>query len=122
MLSLDDDLTLPLVISLYLGHPPSLDAQGWGLGGDVLKVLKEFGLDSPSVLRGCRGMCYDGAYMHCNVCFPFNFLLLFFVGLISSFKTANYLLPTLIFWFIAIYIDQYMFNSCYRPRRELSQL
>lgn len=65
--SLDGDLNIPLAVSIYVGHPPNLDASGWGMAKDVIDQMKKIGINDGMLMNGLRGMTYDGAYMHCNV-------------------------------------------------------
>jgi len=67
MLSLDDNLTLPLIMSLYIGSPASVDNTGQGMATTILTTLEEFGFDRAIVKSSMSGGCYDGQLLVCKV-------------------------------------------------------
>ena len=73
--SLDNDASLPLVCTSYLGHFPSIDGAGAGLAETILKTLKKVGLTEADIRTGLKGANYDGALLYTNVCsVPISFI------------------------------------------------
>ena len=67
MLSLDENLALPLIMTLYIGSPASADNTGAGMAATILKALEEFGFDAAQLNSRLSGGCYDGQYLICKV-------------------------------------------------------
>ena len=67
MLSLDENLRLPLVMPLYIGSPASVNNTGQGMAETILKALNEFGFDAAMVNSRLSGGCYDGQLLICKV-------------------------------------------------------
>ena len=57
MLSLDNNLTLRLIMSLYIGSPASVDNIGQGMASTISTTLKEFGFDRAIVKSSMSGGC-----------------------------------------------------------------
>ena len=67
MLSLDDNLTLPLIMSVFVGSPASVNNTGQGMATTILKTLEGFGFDRAIVKSVLYGGCYDGQLLICKV-------------------------------------------------------
>ena len=67
MLSLDNNLTLRLIMSLYIGSPASVDNIGQGIASTFLTTLKEFGFDHSIFKFSMSGGCDDGQLLVCKV-------------------------------------------------------
>ena len=67
MLSLDPDITLPLVMTLYIASPASVDNSGAGMADTIIRAFTEFGLDETVLNTRLHGGCYDGQLLICKV-------------------------------------------------------
>ena len=67
--SLDEDE--PLLLNLYMGHPPCHEYTGNALARDIIAQLKEFGVLSRDIKRCFVSLGIDGQYVSLNVLLHF---------------------------------------------------
>ena len=72
MPSLDDDLTLPLKCSVYIGHPPSVDQTGRGTASTFLETMRGIGVTAADQRIQMNGMTKDGNFRHTKFLPVFN--------------------------------------------------
>ena len=65
--SLDDDVKLPLVRTVYIGHPAAIDQTGAGLAKTIIDTLTAMGFSRQQLRLSLKGGCIDGGVFNVNV-------------------------------------------------------
>ena len=70
--SIEQNYSIPLLCTSYIGHPASTDGTGIGTADTIIAALNSFGLDNTDLRAGLKGSSNDGAFLNTSVRFFIN--------------------------------------------------